>query len=89
MSLPTDSQFFSKSNPALPDIAFLKNHLYREGRLTEEQALFIIRGGAKLLKEEPNLLDVESPVTGTLLPILYPTPHLFQSRANNYPFFVP
>jgi serine/threonine-protein phosphatase 2B catalytic subunit len=26
-----------------PDIAFLKNHFYREGRLTEEQALFILR----------------------------------------------
>lgn len=33
-----------------PDIAFLKNHFYREGRLTEEQALFILR------KSVPNTL---------------------------------
>jgi serine/threonine-protein phosphatase 2B catalytic subunit len=63
MSLPTDAQFYSKTDPSKPDIAFLKNHLYREGRLTEDQALFIIREGAKVLREEPNLLDVESPVT--------------------------
>jgi len=37
----------------------------REGRLTEEQALFIIKEAAKLLKEEPNLLEVEAPITGS------------------------
>lgn len=34
---PTDEQFWSKEDPSKPDIAFLKNHFYREGRLTEEQ----------------------------------------------------
>lgn len=34
---PTDEQFFSDETRTKPDIAFLKNHFYREGRLTEEQ----------------------------------------------------
>ncbi len=42
MFLPTSEQFFSSADPTKPDIAFLKNHFYREGRLTEEQALFIL-----------------------------------------------
>jgi len=42
MHPPTDEQFYSKTDPSKPDIAFLKNHFYREGRLTEEQALFIL-----------------------------------------------
>lgn len=43
MYVPTDEQFWSKQDPSKPDIAFLKNHFYREGRLTEEQALFILQ----------------------------------------------
>lgn len=42
MYLPTDDQFWSKQDRSKPDIAFLKNHFYREGRLTEEQALYIL-----------------------------------------------
>jgi serine/threonine-protein phosphatase 2B catalytic subunit len=42
MFLPTSEQFFSSVDPTKPDIAFLKNHFYREGRLTEEQALYIL-----------------------------------------------
>ena len=42
MRPPTDEEFYSKTDPSKPDIAFLKNHFYREGRLTEEQALFIL-----------------------------------------------
>ncbi|KAI8058202.1 serine/threonine protein phosphatase 2B catalytic subunit [Syncephalis plumigaleata] len=43
--------------------AFLKQHLQREGRITEEQALFIIIKGSEILRSEPNLLDVDAPVT--------------------------
>lgn len=63
MAVPTDDQFYDKTDPTKPSIAFLKNHLYREGRLTEEQAMFILNRGAEVLRKEPNLLDVESPVT--------------------------
>jgi len=78
MYLPTDEQFWSKEDPTKPDIAFLKNHFYREGRLTEGQALYILskyviccdqkinwltnRGG-DILRSEPNLLEVDAPIT--------------------------
>ncbi|KAG5463719.1 MAG: hypothetical protein BJ554DRAFT_4152 [Olpidium bornovanus] len=63
---PSDSEFYYKSTAApekKPDVAFLKQHLYREGRLTEEQALFILTTATEILKQEPNLLEVDSPVT--------------------------
>ncbi|QRV81821.1 protein phosphatase 3, catalytic subunit [Ceratobasidium sp. AG-Ba] len=63
MTLPTDAQFFSRADPSKPDIAFLKNHFYREGRITEEQALWIIERGTALLRAEPNLLEVDAPIT--------------------------
>ena len=34
---PTDEQFYTDETKTKPDIAFLKNHFYREGRLTDEQ----------------------------------------------------
>ncbi|CAJ0913426.1 18908_t:CDS:10 [Entrophospora sp. SA101] len=60
---PTPEEFFSEADPSKPDIAFLKNHFYREGRITEEQALFIINKGTEILKQEPNLLEVDAPIT--------------------------
>lgn len=67
MQVPTDAQFFSTIDPTKPDIAFLKNHFYREGRLSEEHCLYIIEKGTEILKKEPNLLEVDAPITG-----LYP-----------------
>lgn len=64
VTLPTDEEFWSKERPGLPDIKFLKDHFYREGRLTEEQALFILEKGTEILKSEPNLLEVGAPITG-------------------------
>ena len=75
MFVPTDAQFFSREDPTKPDIAFLKNHFYREGRVTEEQALYIITKGTELLKAEPNLLEVDAPITGACR-IYSPSPFL-------------
>ncbi|KAI8065262.1 serine/threonine-protein phosphatase 2B catalytic subunit A1 [Gongronella butleri] len=63
VTLPSDDEFWSKERPGLPDIHFLKNHFYREGRLTEEQALHIIEKGSEILRNEPNLLEVSAPIT--------------------------
>lgn len=41
----------------------MKQHFYREGRLTEEQALWILKEGTKVLKAEPNLLEMDAPIT--------------------------
>jgi serine/threonine-protein phosphatase 2B catalytic subunit len=62
--LPTEDEFWSKERPGLPDIHFLKDHFYREGRLTETQALFILEKGKEILRLEKNLLDIPAPVTG-------------------------
>ncbi|KAJ3073532.1 3',5'-cyclic-nucleotide phosphodiesterase (PDEase) (3':5'-CNP), partial [Rhizoclosmatium hyalinum] len=61
--LPTSAQFFSQKDPSKPDLAFLKSHFLKEGRLTEEQALYIIGKGTEILKKEPTLLDVAAPIT--------------------------
>ncbi|KAI6782419.1 Serine/threonine-protein phosphatase 2B catalytic subunit-like protein [Emericellopsis cladophorae] len=62
-STPTDEQFFEDETHTKPNIKFLKQHFYREGRLTEEQALWIIRKGAEVLRAEPNLLEMDAPIT--------------------------
>lgn len=64
MTIPTDAQFFNRNDPTKPDVAFLKNHFYREGRISEEHAMYILEKGTELLKAEPNLLHVDAPVTG-------------------------
>uniref|UniRef100_A0A8H7KBW5 Serine/threonine-protein phosphatase n=1 Tax=Bionectria ochroleuca TaxID=29856 RepID=A0A8H7KBW5_BIOOC len=62
-SVPTDEQFFEDETRTKPNITFLKQHFYREGRLTEEQALWIIQKGTEVLRSEPNLLEMDAPIT--------------------------
>jgi hypothetical protein len=67
MQVPTDAQFFSREDPSKPDIAFLKNHFYREGRLTEDQALYILDKATEIIRNEPTLLSLNAPITGALI----------------------
>ena len=60
---PTDEKFYHDETREKPNIRVLKQHFYREGRLTEEQALFILGKGTELLRAEPNLLEVDAPIT--------------------------
>ncbi|KAI5844184.1 Metallo-dependent phosphatase-like protein [Tricharina praecox] len=60
---PTDEQFYDPNDRTKPNLAFLKQHFYREGRLTEEQALFILSRASEILKAEPNLLEMDAPIT--------------------------
>jgi serine/threonine-protein phosphatase 2B catalytic subunit len=60
---PIDDVFWSREDPTRPNLPFLKQHFYREGRLTEDQALWIIRTGTQLLRVEPNLLEMDAPIT--------------------------
>ena len=69
---PTDEQFFSKTKKDKPDIAYLKDHLYREGRIKDEHALYIIEKATEILHTEPNLLDVDAPVIGQF--VYHPLP---------------
>ncbi|KAK9480856.1 Metallo-dependent phosphatase-like protein [Lipomyces japonicus] len=59
---PTDEEFFDKNDPTKPNLAFLKDHFTREGRLTEEQATYIINKGTEILKQEPTLLEIDAPL---------------------------
>lgn len=63
MQVPTPDQFLSPHDRKKPNLPFLKQHFYREGRLTEDQALWIIHRATELLKGEPNLLEMDAPIT--------------------------
>ncbi|KAL3458535.1 Metallo-dependent phosphatase-like protein [Aspergillus heterothallicus] len=63
LTTPTDEQFWSPDDPSKPNLTFLKQHFYREGRLTEDQALWILQAGTQILKAEPNLLEMDAPIT--------------------------
>ena len=62
---PTDGQVFiiDQRGVRRPNAVFLKAHFLQEGRLTEPQALHILDQATQLLASEPNLVDVDSPVT--------------------------
>ena len=69
--IPTDEMFFSKTEKGRrgkPDVEFLKDHFFRQGRIKEEHALYIIDKATQLLRAEPNVLtvdaSVDAPVTG-------------------------
>ncbi|KAJ1984470.1 3',5'-cyclic-nucleotide phosphodiesterase (PDEase) (3':5'-CNP) [Dimargaris verticillata] len=61
--VPTPTQFFADDAQTLPNVPFLKTHFFHEGRLTEAQALWIIHRGTEILASEPNMLELEAPVT--------------------------
>jgi serine/threonine-protein phosphatase 2B catalytic subunit len=60
---PTDKELWSDEHPELPNLSFLREHLRREGRLTEEQALRILNSTKSILANEPNLLRIPAPIT--------------------------
>ncbi|TDL20363.1 Metallo-dependent phosphatase [Rickenella mellea] len=63
---PTDEEFFmldERDGQRKPNAQFLKQHFFQEGRLKEEQALYIIERATALLRDEPNMLEVVGDVT--------------------------
>jgi serine/threonine-protein phosphatase 2B catalytic subunit len=63
MQPPTSDLFWSPHDHSKPNLLYLKSHFYREGRLTEDQALWIIQTGTEILRSEPNLLEMDAPIT--------------------------
>ncbi|KAJ2255932.1 3',5'-cyclic-nucleotide phosphodiesterase (PDEase) (3':5'-CNP) [Coemansia sp. RSA 455] len=61
--IPEHSAVFEGGNEAKPQCAFLRDHFFREGLLREADALAIIREATALLRAEPTLLTLDSPVT--------------------------
>lgn len=61
---PTDEQFFYANNK--PNVAFLRRHFHAEGKLHESQAIYILEKAKEIFSQEPNVLDLDAPITSTL-----------------------
>ena len=63
---PKDEEFFAydRNGALIPNHDFIREHFLAEGRLTEQQAVYILDRTTVLLAREPNLLSVSSPVIG-------------------------
>ncbi|KAK7052467.1 Serine/threonine-protein phosphatase [Favolaschia claudopus] len=61
----SDAEFFAldEFGASKPNVRILRDHFFREGRLTEEHALYILENATKLLASEPNMVEVQGPVT--------------------------
>eukprot|EP00732_Lithocolla_globosa_P004092 Lithocolla_globosa_v1_NODE_3596_length_1626_cov_144.644812.p1 type:complete len:464 gc:universal NODE_3596_length_1626_cov_144.644812:1550-159(-) len=59
-NIPTDEEFYQDGKP---NLEFLKNHLFREGRISPSQALYIVETAAQVLRQEENLIEIEAPLT--------------------------
>jgi serine/threonine-protein phosphatase 2B catalytic subunit len=61
---PNDDQLFVMDNGVRKvSHEFLKSHFFREGRLKESQALYILEQATNTFSREPNMVEVKSPVT--------------------------
>lgn len=58
---PSDAEFFLSNG--MPNHHYLKGFFFQEGRLTEQQALYILQKATEMLSREPNLLEISSPLT--------------------------
>jgi len=47
----------------LPNLPALKEHLLKEGRLTQDAALDLIHRASAIIKAEPNMLELKYPIT--------------------------
>ncbi|KAJ7855960.1 Metallo-dependent phosphatase-like protein [Mycena olivaceomarginata] len=61
----SDAEFFVQDDlgRTKPNVRVLRDHFFREGRLTEEHALYILDHATELLSSEPNMVEVPGPVT--------------------------
>jgi len=65
---PEDSEFLRRvGGKVKPDVVFLRRHFHGEGKLSESQAIWILEKAAEIFQAEPNVLDVEAPVTSKSL----------------------
>jgi len=58
-----DILYPNKSTSTIPDWEALKTHMYKEGRVSKEHCMKILRDTLTLIKKEPNLLSLHDPVT--------------------------
>ncbi|KAF2822496.1 serine/threonine protein phosphatase 2B catalytic subunit [Ophiobolus disseminans] len=58
-----EGRFWQDDTHQKPNVPHLRDFLAAEGRLAQDQALWIIKTGTKVLRTEPNLLPLQLPVT--------------------------
>lgn len=67
-SKPLSTKLLYPEGPnTTPDWKRLKTHLFKEGRVTKEHCLELIKKVSDLTTAEPNLLRLSAPVTGKRL----------------------
>lgn len=65
---PEDSEFLRRvGGNVKPDVVFLRRHFHGEGKLSESQAIWILEKAAEIFQAEPNVLDLEAPITSESL----------------------
>ncbi|KAI0338315.1 Metallo-dependent phosphatase [Trametopsis cervina] len=63
---PRDEDFYVRDRmhgAMKPNPELVKDHFLHEGRLTQEQALFILKETTELMRREPNMLNLNGPIT--------------------------
>ncbi|KAI0644098.1 Metallo-dependent phosphatase [Trametes meyenii] len=64
--IPEDNDFYvldPHTGRHRPNVEYLRQHFFHEGRISHQQALFILDQATDLMSREANLLQVPSPVT--------------------------
>ncbi|CCA68662.1 related to calcineurin catalytic subunit [Serendipita indica DSM 11827] len=62
--IASDEDFYRQDNGIpIPNVSFLRLHFYQEGRLTEDQVLFLLRRVGDIFKTERNVLYLSAPIT--------------------------
>ncbi|KAG8764374.1 3',5'-cyclic-nucleotide phosphodiesterase (PDEase) (3':5'-CNP) [Serendipita sp. 397] len=60
----SNADFYRQENGVrVPNITFLRLHLYHEGRLTEDQVIFLLRRVTEIFTQESNVLRLSAPIT--------------------------
>lgn len=87
---PADEQLFmtnATTRRSLPNPAFLREHFLREGRLTEAQAVHIVNEATRVLTAEPNMLELQGPISGKHA-FLYEITYIRREEVTRYTFSV-
>ncbi|KAG8838321.1 3',5'-cyclic-nucleotide phosphodiesterase (PDEase) (3':5'-CNP), partial [Serendipita sp. 411] len=60
----SNADFYRQENGVrVPNITFLRLHLYHEGRLTLDQVIFLLRRVTEIFTQESNVLRLPAPIT--------------------------
>lgn len=69
-NIPTEEELFPTLG--IPNVALLRSHFAREGKLLSDHLLRILERGTALLRQEPNLLVTDAPIISKNIEIRAP-----------------